>query len=169
MSLVSVIVFIVVFPVYCMLSGSFISTNMRTGDSSYFLVAMITSIIAGMGLTFVLLISVLRKRIENLFIGGRIDETIELLYDKLFYTFRIKYQTPAAQRYLVVVDLNRIKNISYDEKLSEINVEGMMTEKIIDASLDVHEIEISEMAEGKVKFWDYYTSSLFELLKSKTK
>lgn len=162
-----VIVLIVMFPIYCKITGSFISTNMRTGQKSYFLVAMFTSIIAGMGLVFVLLISVVRKRLEHTFIGGRVDEVIEILDDKLFYTFRIKYQTPADERNLVVVDLKRINNLSYDDKLFEICIDGMMVEKIINTSAAVHKIEISEMADSKITINDYFTPSLYEILKSK--
>ena len=164
-----VIVFIVLFPIYCKKTGLFISTNMRTGEKSYFLVAMLTSIYAGMGMTLVLLVSVLRKRIENVIIGERVDETIEITDDKLFYTFRIKYQTLIDQRNLVILDLSEIKSIRYDEKLFEINVEGMMVEKIVDISFDVHKIETSEMTNSKLKLWDYFTPSLYELLKSKAK
>lgn len=161
-----VMVLIVMFPIYCKITGSFISTNMRTGQNSYFLVAMFTSIIAGMGLVFVLLISVLRKRLEHTFIGGRIDEMIDIDDDKLFYLFRIKYQTPADKRNVVVIDLNRINNLSYDDKLFEICIDGMMVEKIINTSADVHKIEISEMADSKITINDYFTPSLYEILKS---
>ena len=162
-----VMALIVMFPIYCKITGSFISTNMRTGQNSYFLVAMFTSIIAGMGLVFVLLISVLRKRLEHTFIGGRIDEMIDIDGDKLFYLFRIKYQTPADKRNVVVIDLNRIDNLSYDDKLFEICINGMMVEKIINTSADVHKIEISEMADSKITINDYFTPSLYEILKSK--
>ena len=84
------IAFIVIFPIYCWKTGYLVSTITRTGEKSYFIVAMITSCIAGMGMTLVLLVSVLRKRIENVIIGERVDETIEIIDDKLFYTFRIK-------------------------------------------------------------------------------
>ncbi len=76
MLLAVVIGFIVIFPVYCKVTGSFVSTNMRTGEKSYFLVAMLASIIAGMGMVLVLLVWVVRKRMENMIIGERVDETI---------------------------------------------------------------------------------------------
>lgn len=164
-----VVFFIVAFPIYCVVTGNFVSTYMRTGEHSYFIVASLTSIFGGMGLTLVLLVSVVRKRMENIFIGGRVDETIDIIDDKLFYTFRIKYQTLTDQRNLVILDLSKIKNIEYDEKLFEINVEGMMVEKIVDMSFDVHKIEASEMTNSKLKLWDYFTPSLYELLKSKVK
>lgn len=169
MLLAVVIGFIVIFPVYCKVTGSFVSTNMRTGEKSYFLVAMLASIIAGMGLVLVLLVWVVRKRMENIIIGERVDETIEIFDDKLFYTFRIQYQTLMDQRNLVILDLNGIKSIEYDEKLFEINVEGMMLEKIVDMSFDASRIEASEMTNSKLKLWDYFTPSLYELLKSKEK
>ena len=152
-----VIAFIVIFPIYCIVSGNLVSTNMRTGENSYFLVSMFTSTIAGMGLVLVLLVSVVRKRIENIVIGERVDEAIEVLDDKIFYTFRIQYQTPMEQRNLIILDLNKIKNISYDDKLFKISIEGMMVEKIVDMSSDVHKIKTSEMANSTLKIWDYFT------------
>ena len=124
-----VIAYIVLFPIYCIVTGNFVSTNMRTGELSYFLVSMLTSTFGAMGLAAVLFIYVLRMRLEHTFIGGRIDEMIEIVDDKLFYIFRIKYQTPADKRNIVVIDLNRIKKISYDDKLFEISIDGMMVEK----------------------------------------
>lgn len=167
LALILVIAYAILFPIYCKITGSFISTNMRTGQNSYFIVAMFTTAIAGMGLVFVLLISVLRKRLEHTFIGGRIDEMIGIDDDKLFYVFRIKYQTPADQRNVVVIDLNRINNLGYDDKLFKISIDGMMVEKIVNTSADVHEINISEMADSKITINDYFTPSLYEILKSK--
>ena len=162
-----VIAYIVLFPIYCVATGEFVSTNMRTGELSYFLVASFTSCIVAMGLAAVLFIYVLRIRLEHTFIGGRIDEMIEIVDDKLFYIFRIKYQTPADKRNIVVIDLNRINNLGYDDKLFEISIDGMMVEKIVNTSTDVHRIKISEMVDSNIKINDYFTPSLYEILKSK--
>ncbi len=78
-----VIAYAILFPIYCIVTGNLVSTNMRTGKLSYFLVASETSIYTSMGLTAVLLIYVLRMRLEHTFIGGRIDEMIEIVDDKL--------------------------------------------------------------------------------------
>ena len=162
-----VIAYIVLFPIYCVATGEFVSTNMRTGELSYFLVAMLTSTFGSMGLAAVLFIYVLRIRLEHTFIGGRIDEMIEIVDDKLFYIFRIKYQTPADKRNIVVIDLNRINNLSYDDKLFKISIDGMMVEKIVNTSTDVHKINITEMVDSNIKINDYFTPSLYEVLKSK--
>ena len=162
-----VIAYAILFPIYCIVTGYLVSTNMRTGKLIYFLVASETSIYTSMGLAAVLFIYVLRMRLEHTFIGGRIDEMIEIVDDKLFYIFRIKYQTPADKRNIVVIDLNRIKKISYDDKLFEISIDGMMVEKIVNTSTDVHKIKISKMAESKIKINYYLTPSLYEVLKSK--
>ena len=162
-----VIAYAILFPIYCIVTGNFVSTNMRTGELSYFLVASFTSCIVAMGLAAVLFIYVLRIRLEHTFIGGRIDEMIEIVDDKLFYIFRIKYQTPADKRNIVVIDLNRINNLGYDDKLFEISIDGMMVEKIVNTSTDVHKINITEMVDSNIKINDYFTPSLYEVLKSK--
>ena len=159
-----VIAYTVLFPIYCIVTGNFVSTNMRTGELSYFLVSMLTSIFGSMGLTAVLLIYVLRKRLEHTFIGGRIDEKIEIIDNKLFYIFRIKYQTPADKRNIIVIDLNRINKLSYDDNLFEISIDGMMIEKIVNISTDVHKINTSEMVDSNIKINDYFTPSLYEIL-----
>lgn len=162
-----VIAYAILFPIYCKVTGNLVSTNMRTGKLSYFLVASETSIYTSMGLAAVLFIYVLRIRLEHTFIGGRIDEMIEIVDDKLFYIFRIKYQTPADKRNIVVIDLNRINNLGYDDKLFEISIDGMMVEKIVNTSTDVHKINITEMVDSNIKINDYFTPSLYEILKSK--
>lgn len=45
-SLVLVIAYAVLFPIYCVVTGYFVSTNMRTGQKSYFAVSMFTTCIA---------------------------------------------------------------------------------------------------------------------------
>ena len=82
-----VIAYAILFPIYCIVTGNLVSTNMRTGKLSYFLVASETSIYTSMGLTAVLLIYVLRMRLEHTFIGGRIDEMIEIVDDKFIYIY----------------------------------------------------------------------------------
>jgi hypothetical protein len=44
---------------------------------------------------------------------------------------------------------------------------GMMVEKIVNTSTDVHKIKISEMVDSNIKINDYFTPSLYEILKSK--
>lgn len=85
-----VIAYAILFSIYCVTTGNFVSTNIRTVELSYFLFSMLTSIFLTMELTAVLLIY----------------EKIEIIDDKLFYIFRIKYQTPADKRNVVVIDLN---------------------------------------------------------------
>lgn len=84
-----VIAYAILFPIYCIVTGNLVSTNMRTGKLSYFLVASETSIYTSMGLTAVLLIYVLRMRLEHTFIGGRIDEMIEIVDDKFIQTMAL--------------------------------------------------------------------------------
>ena len=159
-----IIAYIVLFPIYCTVTGYLVSTNMRTGELSYFLVASETTIYGAMGLATVLFIYVLRVRLEHVFIGGRVDEKIEIADDKLVYAFRIKYQTPEDKRNIVIIDLSKL---SYNEKLSEISIDGMMIERTVKASTNVQRINISNMVDGNIKINDYFTPSLYEVLKSK--
>lgn len=60
-----VIAYAILFPIYCIVTGKFVSTNMRTGELSYFLVASFTSCIVAMGLAAVLFIYVLKLMNEE--------------------------------------------------------------------------------------------------------
>lgn len=163
------ILYIIAFPIYCIVTGYLVSTNMRTGEKSYFLICMDTSIVASMGLTFVLLVHVVRKRIEGVKIGERVDEAIEIIDEKLFYTFRIKYETLENKRILVILDLNTINNLHYDEKTYEITIGAMMLEKVIDVSTNIQELRDAEMTSRSITIFDYFSPSLYNLLKSKVK
>ena len=66
-----------------------------------------------------------------------------------------------------MIDLEQNKKISYDDKLFEISIDGMMVEKIVNTSTDVHKINITEMVDSNIKINDYFTPSLYEVLKSK--
>lgn len=166
-SFLIVIAFSILFPIYCVQSGYLVSTNMRTGELSYFLVSMETSVITGMGLTFVLLISVLRKRIESSSIGDRVDETFEIFSNKLFYSFRIKYQTPEHKRIIVLVDLNNINKLNYNNENFELIINGNMFEDTIDisnmnTSLKVNAFDMENM---ELKIYDYFKPSVFDYIK----
>ena len=45
--------------------------------------------------------------------------------------------------------------------------DGMMVEKIVNTSTDVHKINITEMVDSNIKINDYFRPSLYEILKSK--
>lgn len=113
--------------------------------------------------------ALLREKVEEKEKPKDTDDTSAVQYDeyKLYYIFRIKYQTPADKRNIVVIDLNRINNLSYDDKLFEISIDGMMVEKIVNTSTDIHKINITEMVDSNIKINDYFTPSLYEVLKSK--
>ena len=162
-----VIAYAILFPIYCIVTGYLVSTNMRTGKLSYFLVASETTIYALMGLTAVLFIYVLRARLECLFIGDCVNEEIQIDGDKLVYAFRIKYQTPEHERHIVVIDLSRVSNLSYNDKLSEISIDGMMLVRTIKASTSVSTLGTSKMADSNITINDYFIPSLYEVLKSK--
>ena len=66
-----------------------------------------------------------------------------------------------------LITSNTNSNLGYDDKLFEISIDGMMVEKIVNTSTDVHKIKISEMVDSNIKINDYFTPSLYEILKSK--
>jgi hypothetical protein len=163
--LIVVIMLSFIFPVYCRASGFLASTNIGTGNKSYSLVSMVDSIVACVGLTVILLIRVIRKRLESSLIGSRVDEKIEIVDNKLFYTFRVKYQTPENKRNLIIIDLCRLKNMDYNEDTKELTIKGLMTEKLIGTSDTEYMINDIEMIKSVVKIWDYFNLSLYATLK----
>lgn len=102
------------------------------------------------------------------FIGDCANEDIQINGDNLVYAFRIKYQTPEHERHVVVIDLSRISRLSYNDKLSEISIDGMMLVRTIKASTGVSTLDTSKMEDSNIAINDYFTPSLYEVLKSKT-
>lgn len=166
-SLLATITGLIAFPIWCIVTGNYVSTKMSTGEISYELIFMLEFVFGGMALTAVFFIYVWRARIECVFIGGRVNEEIQIDGDKLVYAFRIKYQTPENERNIVVIDLSRISKLSYNDKLSEISINGMMVERTIKASTSINRINTSKMVDSNIKINDYFTPSLYEVLKSK--
>ena len=159
------IITIVCFPLYCILTGEYIYTVERTGETSYFLVCMFTSVYSGGEFTLWIIIWAARRRLEELFMGGRVDEMIELNDSMLFYTFRIQYQSSANKRNLVIVNLNKIDKLNFDEELREIVVFGEMIEKVINVSKRLQDVDASEMSMSELHITDYFSPSLYEKMK----
>lgn len=164
----ALISFIILFPIYCIKTNYLISTITRTGEKSYLLVGFKMSFIVIIGLPLALFVRAIRKRFELVSIGGKTDETLQVLDEKLFHSFRIKNETPVEQIMLVIIDLREINRISYNESLAEISIEGKMLEEITDACKDLYTTDVSNMTERKIKLYDYYTPSLYKTLKSYT-
>lgn len=161
----TLIAFIILFPLYCINTGYLVSHYVRTGGTSYNAVFFKTGEIAIVWLFIAFLVWFMRKRVELLSIGGRTDETLQILDDKLYHTFRIKYESPSDRKDSIVIDLNEIKSLTYDENLSEISIEGKMLEEAADAGKGSNIANSSSMTERKVKICDYYKPSLYETLK----
>lgn len=66
-----------------------------------------------------------------------------------------------------MIDLSRISKLSYNDKLSEISIDGMMLERVIKASTSVSRVDMSKMVDSNIKINDYFTPSLYGILKSK--
>ena len=157
--------FTVCFPIYCVVTNSFVATVSKTGEKSYEIIVLLTAIVCGMGLTAWLLIFVFRKRLISAYAGGRIDEMIEINGNMLFYTFRIKYQTSEGKKNLVILNLDKIDKLSYDEKLRKIEITGEMFEKTISISKKMQNVEAKDMSMCELQIYDYFIPSLYEQIK----
>lgn len=159
------IAYIVLFPVYCKITGDFIGTAGRDSHVDYSIVVIFT-IAFGLGLlTLWFCVHILRRKLEQVRLGGRVFDTIELKDNLLYYTFRVPHQTLVGYKNLVVLDLNSIQHVGYDEKTRKIDIEGNMFEEIIKISEDEKKVKISEMKSCDLEIYDYFTPSLYEKLK----
>jgi len=139
-------------------------------------------ILNSIGLTvllFLIPISFLKYRFKNLTIGEREYENIKVKDNILIYTYGIfsdmitrnvdsTIDIDGEIRHLVAIDLNRIKNISYNKDQHKIVVEGIMLKKYTSAS-NTKNIDLSSISEfDTFDFYDYYSPSLYEYLVSKS-
>lgn len=152
------IVLIILFPIYCRMAGAFegfIYKNILT--------------LGIVILTAWLFIMVLRRRLEGVYIGERVDEYIEFNDNLMFYNFRIQCESLSNQGNLVVIDLNSIKNISFDEKTRRIEIEGKMVEKIVQIGnpsfMNKAKFDVGENV-SKIEIYDYFTPSLYDIIKN---
>lgn len=159
----------ILFPIYCRMTGTFVGINTRTGEKDYWGVSVLTAIMFGMILTAWLFIMVLSMRLEGVYIGGRVDEAIEFNDNLMFYNFRIQYESLSNQRNLVIIDLNSIKNISFDEKTRKIEIEGKMLEKMVQIDnpsfMNNAKFDLGENV-SKVEIYDYFSPSLYDIIKN---
>ena len=159
-----VLVLTVFFPIYCINTGKYLSTITGTDEKSYFIVIMFTAIIFTMGMTLCLLIHVLKKRLAGAYSGGRTDERIEIIDNKLIYLFRIKFQTSIGQINIVVINLDEINRITYDKENRKIRIQGKMYEEIIEKYVPDFSIDENNMKKSEVEIYDYFKPSLYEFL-----
>ena len=151
-------------PIYCILTGKYVSMN-GSGEKSYGTVFEMTLIFASMGLTAALLVSVLRKKLEGVFLGGRDGETFEIKDNLLFYIFHIAFETPADMRNVVVIDLSRIQELSFNESTGKITIKGQMVEKTVSISSNLNRIAKEDMTNSIIQICDYFSPSLYSKLK----
>lgn len=132
---------------------------------NYEILIMLTLIALAMLFTVWLLIRTLRKKLSSVHISERIDETLEIKDSLLIYMFRVKYQSMLDERNFIVINLNGLENIEYDEKTKHLIIRGKMEENCIKVGNQITpQINVDKMESKKIDIYDYYEPSLIDAL-----
>jgi hypothetical protein len=99
------------------------------------------------------------------YIGGLSGEALSIEDGKLIYTFTYLFKSLLGSRNLLIVDLNKIDRLTYDEITHKIELEGMMVEVIFKPDSKIDEFDLENMATNKVVLFDYFSPSLIEILR----
>lgn len=113
-----------------------------------------------------ILLRTLGKNLGGRDIKERANESLLLQDGKLYYTFRTKFITPVNGRNLVVIPLDSIHEMSYNERLCEIHLFGTFSS---DAYVDFAAECNSEPDSGNLSgfvIYDYFEPSLYHILKA---
>lgn len=132
----------------------------------YEVLIFLTSLWLGMGLTAWIFIKTLRHKLESVHMSERIQKTIKIIDSKLFYIFRMKYQSNPYERNVVVIDMNSLDKIDYDENSRKLTISGQMVEEYINTNKDCENISFSNAESRNLILYDYFEPSLKEYIKN---
>lgn len=162
--LIILLAFIVIYPLVCYLTDYHVMINTFTQKKSYLLV--IDNVIwAACMLSIPFFIWVLRMNLQFAYIGGLSGEALSIEDGKLIYTFTYLFKSLLGSRNLLIVDLNKIDRLTYDEITHKIELEGMMVEVIFKPDSKIDEFDLEKMETNKVVLFDYFSPSLIEILR----
>lgn len=131
----------------------------------YFLIFMLGSILIGMFLVVWILLLTLRKRLSQIGISDRVNESLRIEDNCLIYTYRLKYQSLPTDRGVVAVKLDEISTVKYDADLEKLVIQGRIFDQWIEDFMGVDRVDISNAEEGRFTIYDYFSPSLIEELK----
>ena len=146
--------------------NAYLVTYRGENVKDYEVLILLTSLWMGMGLTAWIFIKTLRNKLENLQVSERIQETVEIIDSKLFYTFRIKYQSYADERNVIVIDMNSLKKVDFEEGSRKLTISGQMVEECINIDKECEEISFSNTELRNLVIYDYFEPSLAEYVRN---
>lgn len=136
----------------------------------YFFISLYGNIIFCVFLFFGVLAHFLKLNLQSANTEERIEEKVTLTDDTFIYTFRIRYQSGAKDRSIVVIPFDGIQKIDYYFDEGKLCICG----SILSDYLVVDQIEalenfetLRDHSEGEFIIYDYFKPSLVESLKKK--
>lgn len=120
------------------------------------------------GFIISLFLTALRNNISSANSGERIHEEIRFINNEITYTFRIpKYQTDGKDRLLIVIPLNSVSSVNYNQAVRSITLHGQfLSEYILD---DANPDFITPVNVNLSEFiiYNYFNPGLLDFIKSK--
>jgi hypothetical protein len=158
------IAFILGFAYYCVKYN-----NAQTGVTEFTPVMKVMAVVSVLMFVLMIITHFLIKDYEGSLISEQDSEWIEIDGNRLYYTFKAKNAIDFTLRQVIIIDLTRLNKVEYDEKLHVVTIDGMMLQKEIKITCDIHSIGDEEMEESDLNIFDYFNPSLYESIKGYVK
>ncbi len=159
------IAFMVCFPFYCRWKGYLIKVNEQTGEVSYKSLIIAMSVICLFLLMAMNVAHIMIKMYEDSLVSEQDNEFIEIDGKRLYYRFIAKGADDFTMRQVIVIDLTRLNKVDYDERLHVVTIDGMMVQKEIKMTCNMHSIKDEEMESCDLSLYDYFNPSIYESIK----
>jgi hypothetical protein len=162
--LVTAIGFMLCFPFYCEDKGYFIKVDNQTGNVNYTYLVVAMIIIGLIGIVTMYIAHSMIKMYEDRFTHDLDSESIYVDGKRLYYSFNIKDKHGFIKHQVIVVDLQRLDSIGYDDEENTVCIYGMMAQKEIKEIPDMYLISNEDMEKNVLSIFDNFTPFLHETL-----
>ncbi len=157
--------YIVIYPVFCLITGYDVGVSTFTGKKSYIIITTNLMLAFSM-LSVPFFLWVFRKKLENDFIGNMWCESVELKDDMLFCAYCWEVDPKRKLRNVTVIDLKSVTNLEYDEANKKMTIYAKMRNSKVDINKrKITSANKNHMRESGHILWDYYTPSLYDAIK----
>lgn len=131
----------------------------------YFFVSLYATIIFSVTLFWGVLAHFLKLNLQSANTEERIDEKLVLTEENLVYSFRIKYQSRANDRLLVLIPLDKIQKIDNYQNEGKLSIWGTVMSDYREVSQLDNLENLQDSYNGEFIIYDYFRPSLLECLK----
>ncbi|MBR1454799.1 MAG: hypothetical protein IJ593_09210 [Lachnospiraceae bacterium] len=95
---------------------------------------------------------------------ARVDESLIISNDAIRYSFRIKHQSLASERYVVTLQFSEITAINFDSKMESLEFKGNIVSEYFDDNNNEKHVDTTSLSNFVI--YDYFEPSLKQALES---